>query len=59
MRGGRGFIDRDFKAEPFASRVPAYSGKVYPRDQWRDMIEEQEKRSCSPYDVLNPPSFPS
>lgn len=58
MRGGRGFIDRDFKAEPFASRVPAYSGKVYPRDQWRDMIEEQEKRSCSPYDVFKSAKLP-
>ena len=44
-----GFIDRDYDAEPFGSVVPAYSGEVYPRDIWRDLIAEQDKRECSPY----------
>lgn len=44
-----GFIDRDYSEQPFASVVPEFSGEVYPRDIWRDLIAEQDKRKCSPY----------
>jgi len=46
----RGYIDRDFDAEPFASVVPAYSGRIYPRSQWRELLELQKKNKTSPLD---------
>lgn len=55
---GTGFIDRDFDAEPFASVIPEYSGQTYPRDVWRDMISEQDKRKCSPYHAFKSASCP-
>ena len=55
---GTGFIDRDFDAEPFASVVPEYSGEKYPRDVWRDMIREQDKRDCSPWHTFKSANCP-
>lgn len=54
----KGYVDRDFKSEPFGSVVPEYSGTVYPRDVWRDMIAEQDKRECSPYHVFKSANLP-
>jgi len=55
---GKGYVDRDWKAEPFASVVPEYSGEVYSRDIWQDLIKEQVKRECSPYDVFQSARLP-
>ena len=55
---GTGFIDRDFDAEPFASVIPEYSGQTYPRDVWREMISEQDKRKCSPYHAFRSAKCP-
>ena len=55
---GYGFIDRDFDAEPFGSVVPEYSGEVYPRDIWRDLIAEQDKRKCSPFHAFRSAKCP-
>ena len=46
----RGYIDRDFDAAPFASVVPAYSGRIYPRSQWRELLELRKKNKTSPLD---------
>ncbi len=54
----KGYVDRDFKSDPFGSVVPEYSGKVYSRDVWRDMIAEQDRRKCSPYHVFKSASLP-
>ncbi len=55
---GRGYIDRDYKSEPFASVVPEFSGSVYKRDVWRDLIQEQNTRECSPYHVFKSAKLP-
>lgn len=55
---GKGYIQRDWNSEPFASVVPAYSGHIYPRDIWIDMIMEQDKKKCSPYDVFKSAKLP-
>lgn len=55
---GTGFIDRDFEEEPFGSVVPEYSGETYPRDIWRDLISEQDKRNCSPFHAFRSASCP-
>lgn len=46
----KGYIDRDFDAEPFASVVPAYSGRIYPRSDWRELLELQKQHRTSPLD---------
>lgn len=58
-RRSKGYSNRDFKSQPFASVVPEYSGQVYPRDTWRDLIAEQDKRLCSPYHVFKSAKLPT
>ena len=40
---GRGYMARDWDANPFASYANAFSAPVIPRDEWDERIEELER----------------
>lgn len=46
-----GYEDRDWNKVPFASRHSKYSGKIYPRKDWVELIELQKKNRTSPMHI--------
>ncbi len=46
-RVGGGLIKRDFNADPVGGELPVSSRSVYPRREWRELIELQREASTS------------
>lgn len=51
FEGEKGYIPRDYTAYPEFCAHPEYSGKVYPRSDWVELLELQKKNESSPYHV--------
>lgn len=47
----RGYIPRDYRAVPEFSQYQEYTGKMYPKSDWVELIELQKENKTSPYDV--------
>ena len=46
-----GYKDRDWDLHPQFSSHQEYTGKIYPRADWRELIELQKKNRTSPMDI--------
>jgi len=46
-----GFIDRDYKSFPEGFYAPKYSGEVYERSQWAELMKLQDAEETSPWHV--------
>lgn len=48
MGFSRGYVERDFQRHRFGSYAAAYSGPVFPRSKWDDLMKMQEDNQSSP-----------
>ncbi len=56
--GAKGYIPRDFPAQPFGSVVEPYE-KRHSRDTWKDLLELQDQNRTSALDVMLSSNFKS
>jgi len=49
--GEKGYVQRDWDAHPEFTMHAPYSGRVFPRKDWRELIELQNKNETSPWHV--------
>ena len=51
MPNQKGYVPRDYEQFPEFCAFQEYSGKIYPRKDWRELIELQKKHGSSPKHV--------
>lgn len=47
---GTGYVPRDFDKEPIGLNIPKFTGKVYDRAEWPELIKMHEKNKSRPLD---------
>lgn len=48
-QGPSGYVPRDYTKDPVGFSIPEFTGKVYPRSEWDELIDLQEKNQSSPW----------
>jgi hypothetical protein len=47
---GTGYLDRDYNSDPLGHIIPKFTGRVFDRKDWPELMDMQDKNQTSPLD---------